>query len=571
MSMFDIELNEESKHVESFEDTRKAYLDAMVGRILELKNDPNIDLDEADTRFSTALPLNRLKMKTVAIVGAGGLGNWQWRVLLGMGFRNIAIYDDDTVDIENIGPQAHSLLDIGIPKVEAVRQAGIQYRGVEILSRQKRVYTYGEICEDLGYPPDIVITCTDSTEFRNGFINDLFSEKLNGVAGGSALQENEFPELLLDYRMSLGDWTGYAIPVRSIAKLLPVISCSTLWFRYNLGKYLCEAVFPAEAAVQESCTERAIVYTGASVAAYSGAYIHWWLTDWRRALQGCDGAMEEKELFKEYFAGKLGFSWKMSYSSRDWLQITPTIAETKLRTKLKTTQEYIDKSRQALERMISDRLGRKVEYLDWEDSQGGDWILVDGTQSDIVDAEEHTLLRVCADSRNGMYDNEECRKTHVPHTSSNSWIILTNTYLAAFRATDLGERKDDFLYTDVVLTGRHIRGKTQNERIVTALIENLGMMEYEVEGIDVYALTDVEEIPAQPTRKNFTKTGTLVTFEDVEEGAYVVCPELDGSLCIQVIGKAEGSLLAREPGSTEEFRVPSRCTGNMELVTLVGE
>lgn len=240
MSMFDMEIPEDPTHtsIETFDDLRKTYLDAMTRRILELKNDPNIDLDEADTRFSTALPLNRLKMKTVAIVGAGGLGNWQWRVLLGMGFRNIAIYDDDTVGIENIGPQAHSLLDIGIPKVEAVRQAGIQYRGVEILSRQKRVYTYGEICEDLGYSPDIVITCTDSTAFRNGFINTLFSEELLGIASGRPLNEDNFPELFLDYRMSLGDWTGYAIPVRSTAKLLSTAYGSGHVFTELLGTYL---------------------------------------------------------------------------------------------------------------------------------------------------------------------------------------------------------------------------------------------------------------------------------------------------------------------------------------------
>lgn len=568
MSMFDIALNEESNSAGSFEDTRKAYLDALVGRILELKNDPNIDLDEADTRFSTALPLNRLKMKTVAIVGAGGLGNWQWRVLLGMGFRNIAIYDDDTVAIENIGPQAHSLLDIGIPKVEAVRQAGLQYRGVEILARQKRVYTYGEICEDLGYSPDIVITCTDSTEFRNGFLKDLFSEKLRYTAEG---HEFAFPELLLDYRMALGDWTGYAIPVRSIAELLPMIAGPGAWFKTNIEKYLYEAMFPVEAAVQESCTERAIVYTGASVAAYSGAYIHWWLTDWRRALQGCDGNMEKKRLLEEYFDEKRGFSWKMTYSSRDWLQITPTTAETKLRTKLKMAQEHIDKYRRVLERMVSDRLGRKVEYLDWRESQGGDWILVDGTQHDIEDAEEHTLLRVCANVGNGVYDDEDYRKTHIPHVSSNSWNIFANTYLAAFRATDIGERKDDFLYTDVALSGRRIRGKTPNGRIVTAAIEDLSVLEYDVEGIDVYSLTDVEEIPVQYVRKTFTKTGTLVTFEDVEVDAYVVCPELDDSICMRVTGKTEGALIARDPGSSEEFRVPSRCTGNMELVTLVGE
>ena len=70
-----------------------------------------------------------------------------------------------------------------------------------------------------------------------------------------------YPDLLLDYRMSLGDWTCYAIPLR-IMRRTP---------RQNvLAQVLQRAVFLQEEAVQEGCTERAIVYTGASVASYTG-------------------------------------------------------------------------------------------------------------------------------------------------------------------------------------------------------------------------------------------------------------------------------------------------------------
>lgn len=135
-----------------------------------------------------------------------------------MGFRNISIFDDDVVSIENIGPQAHNLCDIGLPKVEAVRRAGIAARGVEIAAYNRRVHSLGDIREALGYTPDILITCTDSAEFRNGFITGLASAFRHDAPQEYATGTS-YPDLLLDYRMSLGDWTCYAIPLRIMRRI----------------------------------------------------------------------------------------------------------------------------------------------------------------------------------------------------------------------------------------------------------------------------------------------------------------------------------------------------------------
>lgn len=253
--------------ITDFEEVRTLWDSAVEQKYLRMMSDPTFDMTKANTRFSTSLPLNRVYNATAAIVGAGGLGNWQWRTLLCMGFRHVAIFDDDTVGIENVGPQAHSMLDIGMPKVEAVRRAALEYRGVAITAVNERVYTYADICEKLGYQPDIVITCTDSAEFRNGFIRDM-----QGCMSYLS-RIDDVPELLLDYRMSLGDWVCYAIPARA----WKIFAAREHTSRRLMNKYLNEAVFSAEEALHEPCTERAIAYTGMHAASYTGAYLHWWL------------------------------------------------------------------------------------------------------------------------------------------------------------------------------------------------------------------------------------------------------------------------------------------------------
>jgi len=308
--MDEMDVEENKEQAEEFESSRKAWLDAVASKAIELQNDNNLDLREADIRFSTALDLRKVRNARVCIVGAGALGNWQWRILASMGFRSIVVYDDDTVGLENVGPQAHSIFDMGLPKVEAVANAALQYRGLRVHGIQKRVTTIENIRQDLGYCPDIIIGCTDSAEFRNNFIytmeTGIFSTNKN---------PEDFPELFLDYRMSLGDWVGYVIPYRTIISLQGR-------HRDHLFKYREEAVFPPEEAVQEACTERAIAYTGANVAAFTGALLHWYYSGGREYLR-------EEGHMKSFFSDagippeeQGGFSWKTSFSARDWESIT---------------------------------------------------------------------------------------------------------------------------------------------------------------------------------------------------------------------------------------------------------
>lgn len=312
---------------DSFDAIRASYLNVLRKKALEIQNDGNFDLNEADIRFSTALNLAKVRNSLVAIIGAGGLGNWQWRVLVAMGFRRIAIYDDDRVGIENVGPQAHSVFDLDLPKTEAVENAALIYRGIKIIGRNRRVYSYKDICDDLGENPDIVIGCTDSADFRNCFIERLVVEMAQG--GGS--HQPMIPELFIDYRMSLGDWVSYIIPARAIRNLLTRNES-----RKFMDWYRMAAVFSEDQALQEPCTERAIAYTGANVASFTGALLHWYYSGGRIKLN-------DTEYIHKFAVGETAMpARKISFSSRDFEFITDTEREKKLAARIKRLQEQMN-------------------------------------------------------------------------------------------------------------------------------------------------------------------------------------------------------------------------------------
>jgi len=344
------------------------------GEAVRMMEDPTFDMSQGDVRFSTALPLNLVRSTTVAIVGAGGLGNWQWRVLMGMGFRNIHIFDDDTVGIENIGPQAHSIMDLDLPKVEAVRRAGLFYRGVNLHTHQKRIMTYKEMIDAMGCTPDIVIGCTDSAEFRNSFIQSMFGLEIpEGVHPDDRVDESslfvhslrghQLPKLWLDYRMSLGDWTCYAMPVRAIYSAYEREDSGISGdLKYYVLNYVDEACFNPEDAVQEACTERAICYTGAQVASFTGAYLHWFLT---KASQVFSNEERLVNYFENWEARQnaeapLQFLWRTIFSARDFEFISASRKEYKLQERLKEAQNIRFTADEVLTQQFRNQYGSSI-------------------------------------------------------------------------------------------------------------------------------------------------------------------------------------------------------------------
>ena len=269
-------------------------------------------LEEGGQRFRDVLPPERVKNVSVVIVGAGGLGNWIWRVLVGMGFRKLAIFDDDVVGPENIGPQAHQVIDIGMPKVEAIRRQAMAFRGLNLRVFRRRVMCVEDIADNLGYVPDIIIGATDSMPCRSGFISEIVS----GSEAASRVQ------LYVDLRMALGDWNCFSVTPAKLQQAVRQSGHESSKALAILREYKNLADFTAEEGVHEPCTARAITYTGANVASYTGALVHWWI------MVGSSRTPEElMESFYKDSRNGTDFNWLYRYSSREFLPETRTQAE----------------------------------------------------------------------------------------------------------------------------------------------------------------------------------------------------------------------------------------------------
>ena len=372
-------------------------------------------LNDAHQRFSTVLPLRMVKNVTVALVGAGGLGNWIWRVLLGMGFTNLYLFDDDTVGPENIGPQAHNLVDVGYPKVEAVRRAALAFRGVNIRTFNQRVRTFGEISSCMGCDPDVVIGATDSTTFRNSMIQDI------------QICHADETQLFIDLRMSLGDWNAYITTPK-------LFSTDRAMFAQLLREYSAGACFTEEEAVHEPCTARAITYTGANVASYVGAFLHWWLTE---------GASKDKwwmitNFYKDVRLNGSTFNWKYTYSSRDFYAETQTAAEKERIARLNTADPmlaayynhlyttwgirmqdadtYMQKAYRGL-----DCDGHEIMLL--SDTDGASWTVLDLTENKVRIEYKRPFLPVCFQYRTPGWE-ELSQLYHPARDYKNVCVLL---------------------------------------------------------------------------------------------------------------------------------------------------
>lgn len=76
--------------------------------------------EAAFIRQRDVLPWEKLHAATVTVIGAGAIGSFVALSLVKMGVGTIAVYDFDTVSVENLGPQWFRICDLGLPKVEAL-------------------------------------------------------------------------------------------------------------------------------------------------------------------------------------------------------------------------------------------------------------------------------------------------------------------------------------------------------------------------------------------------------------------------------------------------------------------
>lgn len=84
------------------------------------------------TRQMDLIPLEVLTTP-INIIGGGAIGSFTTLALAKMGFENITVYDDDSIDVENMNCQFFRFKDIGQKKVTALADLIYDFTNTEIM------------------------------------------------------------------------------------------------------------------------------------------------------------------------------------------------------------------------------------------------------------------------------------------------------------------------------------------------------------------------------------------------------------------------------------------------------
>ena len=92
-------------------------------------NSATLLVDEATSRFSSAIWYENIQKKTVILAGVGGIGSWTAILLARMKPASMFIYDNDIVEAVNMSGQLYGQSDLGRPKVSALAGMIRNYAG----------------------------------------------------------------------------------------------------------------------------------------------------------------------------------------------------------------------------------------------------------------------------------------------------------------------------------------------------------------------------------------------------------------------------------------------------------
>lgn len=126
-------------------------------------NSATLLVDEATSRFSSAIWYENIQNKTITLAGVGGIGSYVGFLLARMKPLSMFIYDADVVEAVNMSGQLYGQSDIGISKVSALATMVRNYANYSsIFALQERFTRESEAS-------DIMICGFDNMEARKIF------------------------------------------------------------------------------------------------------------------------------------------------------------------------------------------------------------------------------------------------------------------------------------------------------------------------------------------------------------------------------------------------------------------
>ena len=205
------------------------------------KNSGSLLVDEATSRFSSAIWYQKIQEKTIVLAGVGGIGSYVGFLLARMKPSALFIFDPDTVETANMSGQLYGRSDIGVPKVSALSRMIMTYTDFG------SVYAVPERFNADNQGTDIMICGFDNMEARKTF----FSKWLEHV---NSKPENERGDCLyIDGRLAAEEF-----------QVLCIKGDDT----YNIERYKNEFLFSDKDADETICSYKQTTFMANMIASF---------------------------------------------------------------------------------------------------------------------------------------------------------------------------------------------------------------------------------------------------------------------------------------------------------------
>lgn len=204
-------------------------------------NSATLLVDEATSRFSSAIWYDNIKKKTVTLAGVGGIGSYVGFLLARMKPAFMFIYDDDIVEAVNMSGQLYGQSDLGRPKVSALAGMIRNYAGYG------NVFAMIERFTDESEASDIMICGFDNMAARRLF----FNKWVNHVQ--SKPEEERKNCLFIDGRLAAEEFQ---------------VLCIKGDDEYNINRYNDEFLFSDAEADETICSYKQTTFCANMIASY---------------------------------------------------------------------------------------------------------------------------------------------------------------------------------------------------------------------------------------------------------------------------------------------------------------
>ena len=204
-------------------------------------NSATLLVDEATSRFSSAIWYENIQKKTVILAGVGGIGSFCGFLLARMKPVSMFIYDDDIVEAVNMSGQLYGQSDLGRPKVSALAEMIRNYADYSSVFAIKERFT------EESEASDIMICGFDNMAARKLF----FNKWVNHVQ--SKPEEERKNCLFIDGRLAAEEFQ---------------VLCIKGDDEYNINRYNNEFLFSDAEADETICSYKQTTFCANMIASY---------------------------------------------------------------------------------------------------------------------------------------------------------------------------------------------------------------------------------------------------------------------------------------------------------------